>query len=410
MTKQQDHSPDEADAGRAGPLAGVRVVEFGGIGPAPFCGMLLADMGAAVTLIEKPQGTLSAQLFGGGRRTIANRGKRSIAVDLKAKAARPLIERLIRDADVLLEGFRPGVMERLGFGPESCLADNPRLIYGRMTGWGQSGPLAPRAGHDANYVALSGVLDCGRRHGEAPWAPPTIAGDMGGGLTLAWGIACALLEARRSGQGQVIDAAMSEASSQLAQGLFNLEAYGQWPARQAPNWRHEAVLDTGAPFYDVYRCADGGWVSVCPLEPQFYASFLARLGLADDPDFQSAQYDSANWPQQHARLAALFARQPRAHWEQIFADCDDCVWPVLSLAEAPRHPHNVARKAFVERDGVTHPTPSPRLSHTPAAIGGPSPVVGEQTVAILRDAGYADSEIEQLVAGGVVVAGEGADA
>ncbi|HEY5762949.1 MAG TPA: CaiB/BaiF CoA-transferase family protein, partial [Rhodocyclaceae bacterium] len=404
---QDPSSTRNGSAARGGPLAGVRVVEFGGIGPGPFCGMLLADMGAEVTLIEKPQGTLGAQLFGGGRRTIANRGKRSIAVDLKADGARQMVQRLIRDADVLIEGFRPGVMERLGFGPETCLADNPRLVYGRMTGWGQTGPLAPRAGHDANYVALSGVLDCGRRHGEAPWAPPTVAGDMGGGLTLAWGIACALLEARRSGRGQVIDAAMSEASSQLAQGLFNLEAYGQWPARQSPDWRHEAVLDSGAPFYDVYRCADGGWISVCPLEPQFYASFLQRLGLAEDPDFQTAQYDNTHWRQQHARLTALFARMPRAHWEQVFADTDDCVWPVLSLAEAPRHPHNRAREAFVERDGVTHPTPSPRLSVTPAAIGEPSPLVGEQTREILRDAGYADSEIEHMVQGGTVVVGDG---
>jgi alpha-methylacyl-CoA racemase len=397
-----------AAAPARGPLAGIRVLEFGGIGPAPFCGMLLADMGAEVTLIEKPQGTLGAQLFGGGRRTIANRGKRSIAVDLKSPAAKDVILTLIGKADVLLEGFRPGVMERLGFGPEDCFAINPRLVYGRMTGWGQSGPLAPRAGHDANYVAIAGVLDCGRRHGEAPWAPPTVAGDMGGGITLAWGIACALIEAQKSGRGQVIDAAMTEAAAQLAQGLFNLQAYGQWPARQSPEWRHEAVLDSGAPFYDVYRCADGQWLSVCPLEPQFYASFLQRLGLAEDPDFQTEQYDATQWRQQHARLAVLFARMPRAHWEAVFADTDDCVWPVLSLAEAPQHPHNRAREAFVERDGVMHPTPSPRLSRTPATPGGPSPLIGEQTRAILRDAGYADDEIDTLVQGGtVVVAGAG---
>lgn len=408
-TPTANSAPTTSAAGPADParrpLAGIRVIEFGGIGPAPFCGMLLADMGANVTLIERPQGTLSAQLFGGGRRTIANRGKRSIAVDLKAPSAKGVIDRLIDEADVLLEGFRPGVMERLGFGPDDCFATNPRLVYGRMTGWGQSGPLAQRAGHDANYQALAGVLDCGRHHGGAPWAPPTIAGDMGGGITLAWGIACALIEAQQSGRGQVIDAAMTEAAAQLGQGLFNLQAYGQWPARQNPEWRHEAVLDSGAPFYDVYQCADGGWMSVCPLEPQFYATFLQRLGLASDPDFQGQQYDPMQWRQQHARLATVFARQPRAYWEQLFADSDDCVWPVLSLAEAPQHPHNRAREAFVERDGVTHPTPAPRLSRTPASIGGSSPLVGEHSAELLREAGFGEAEIAALAADGTLPGG-----
>jgi alpha-methylacyl-CoA racemase len=221
--------PTNPDTQSRGPLAGIKVVEFAGIGPGPFCGMLLADMGAEVTLLERAGGTFASQLFGGGRKAVANRGKKSLCIDLKHPEAKALVFKLIEDADVLIEGFRPGVMERLGFGPDECLALNPRLIYGRMTGWGQTGPLAPRAGHDANYAAIAGVLDTGRHHGGAPWAPPTLVGDMGGGgLMLAWGIACALLEAQRSGKGQVIDAAMCEGAAVLAHGLFNLEALGEW--------------------------------------------------------------------------------------------------------------------------------------------------------------------------------------
>jgi alpha-methylacyl-CoA racemase len=388
----------------AGPLSGVRVIEFGGIGPGPFCGMLLADMGADVTLLERPEGTLAAQLFGGGRKTVANRGKKSLAINLKHPDAKAMAMRLIGDADVLIEGFRPGVMERLGFGPEECLAANPRLVYGRMTGWGQTGPLAARAGHDANYAAIAGALDAGRHHGGAPWAPPTLVGDMGGGgLLLAWGIACALIEVGRSGKGQVVDAAMCEGSALLAHGLFNLQALGQWPARWGQDWKPETVLDSGAPFYDVYPCADGGWISVCPLEPQFYAEFVKRLGFAGDPDFAGEQYDTSRWPARRAKLEALFAAQPRAHWEVVFDDTDDCVWPVLSLAEAPQHPHNVAREAFVEVAGVVQPAPAPRLSRTAPAVGGLPPKVGEQTRERLTAFGFTAAEIEALLQNGAVV-------
>lgn len=378
-----------------GPLAGIKVVEFAGIGPGPFCGMLLADMGAEVTLLERAGGTFASQLFGGGRKAVANRGKKSLCIDLKHPAAREIVLRLVTEADVLIEGFRPGVMERLGFGPEVCLERNPRLIYGRMTGWGQSGPLAPRAGHDANYAAIAGVLDTGRRHGGAPWAPPTLVGDMGGGgLMLAWGIACALIEVQRSGKGQVIDAAMCEGAAVLAHGLFNLQALGEWEGRCA--------IDSSAPFYDVYACADGLWLSVCPLEPQFYQAFVQRLGLAGDPDFTGAQYDTIRWPAMKQRLTDIFRSQPRAHWETLFADTDDCVWPVLDMATAPAHPHNQARQAFAEVAGVTQPTPAPRLSRTPGAIQGPPPLLGEQTRERLEHLGLGPGEIDSLIASGAV--------
>lgn len=378
-----------------GPLAGIKVVEFAGIGPGPFCGMLLADMGAEVTLLERAGGTFASQLFGGGRKAVANRGKKSLCIDLKNPEAKALVMQLIGEADVLIEGFRPGVMERLGFAPATCLALNPRLIYGRMTGWGQSGPLAQRAGHDANYAAIAGVLDTGRRHGGAPWAPPTLVGDMGGGgLMLAWGIACALLETRRSGQGQVIDAAMCEGAAVLAHGLFNLEALGEWQG--------ECAIDSSAPFYDVYECADGRWISVCPLEPQFYATFVERLGLRDDPDFSGAQYDTQRWPAMKQRLTEIFRREARAHWETLFDDTDDCVWPVLTMQEALSHPHNLAREAFVDLAGVRQPAPAPRLSRTPASIRNPPPLLGEHTRERLAALGLSHEEIERLVALGAV--------
>lgn len=392
MSSQTSHStPTRAN----GPLSGVKVLEFAGIGPGPFCGMLLADMGADVTLLERAGGTFASQLFGGGRKAVANRGKKSLCIDLKHADAKAIVLKMIKEADVLIEGFRPGVMERLGFGPEVALSHNPRLVYGRMTGWGQNGPLAPRAGHDANYAAIAGVLDTGRRHGGAPWAPPTLAGDMGGGgLLLAWGIACALLEVRRSGKGQVIDAAMYEGAALLAHGLFNLQALGEWEGHCA--------IDSSAPFYDVYECADGGWLSVCPLEPQFYSAFVKRMGLSDDPAFAGAQYDHTRWPAMRERLQPIFREQPRAYWERMFADHDDCVWPVLTMAEAPGHPHAQARQAFVEVASVVQPAPAPRLSRTPPAVRHPPPLLGEHTRECLAALGLSSNEIARLAALGAI--------
>ncbi|WP_374604088.1 CaiB/BaiF CoA transferase family protein [Niveibacterium sp.] len=381
-----------------GPLAGVRVIEIGGIGPAPFCGMLLADMGAEVVLLERSGGTLARQLFGGGRETVANRGKRSLGIDLKAPGAAEVVLRLLEQADVLIEGFRPGVMERLGLGPEACAARNPRLIYARMTGWGQTGPLAPRAGHDLNYAALSGALDAGRWHGGAPWAPPSLLGDMGGGgMMLAFGIACALLEARHSGRGQVIDAAMTEGAALLAHGLYNVHAKRE----RYPGIEH--ILDSTAPFYDVYACADGKWLSVAPLEPQFYALMLQALGLEDDPDFPVLeQYTAAHWPRMRERLAAIFAGQPREHWTSMFADSDACIAPVLDMDEAPEHPHLQAREAFIEVAGIRQPAPAPRLSATPASVRSEPPLAGEHTVELLRAFGFSDADLDALLAARVV--------
>ena len=386
----------KAQSTRQGPLSGVRVLEFSGIGPGPFCGMLLADMGAEVTLLERSGGTFASQLFGGGRKAVANRGKKSICIDLKHPASKDLVRRLIGEVDVLIEGYRPGVMERLGFGPDECLAINPRLIYGRMTGWGQNGPLAQRAGHDANYAAISGALDTGRRGQEAPWAPPTLVGDMGGGgLMLAWGIACALFEAQRSGQGQVIDAAMCEGAALLAHGLFNLQAIGAWNG--------QCVLDSSAPFYDVYQCADGLWLSVCPLEPQFYKAFVERLGLLDDPLFAGQQYDSTGWPLMKQRLTEIFRSKTRADWVALFDDTDDCVWPVLTMAEAPQHPHNQARRSFLDIDGVVQPAPAPKFSRTPGQVGSQPPIQGEHSKEQLLALGIPLPDVEAFLAAGVII-------
>ena len=385
----------DTQSAKSGPLNGIKVLEFSGIGPGPFCGMLLADMGAEVTLLERAGGTFASQLFGGGRKAVANRGKKSLCIDLKHPDSKTLIWQLIENADVLIEGYRPGVMERLGFGPEVCLAANPKLIYGRMTGWGQTGPLAERAGHDANYAALAGALDTGRHHGGAPWAPPTLVGDMGGGgLMLAWGIACALFEAQRSGKGQVIDAAMCEGAALLAHGLFNLNALGEWQG--------QCVLDSSAPFYDVYQCADGQWLSVCPLEPQFYAAFVSRLGLAQDPAFSGQQFDPMRWPQMKSRLTELFREKSRDAWMELFGDTDDCVWPVLSMSEAPQHPHNLARSSFVEIAGIVQPAPAPKLSRTPGRILQPPPLLGEHTRSQLIDLGLTAKQVDHLIANGAV--------
>ncbi len=371
-----------------GVLSGLRVVEIAGLGPAPFCGMLLADMGADVVLVERAGGGDTLSL---GRNAIVNRGKRSLALDLKDPAAIAAVLRLVDGADALIEGMRPGVMERLGLGPDTCLARNPRLVYGRMTGWGQDGPLAQAAGHDINYIALSGALWFSGQPGSPPIAPPTLVGDLGGGaLYLAMGMLAALLSARQTGVGQVIDAAIVDGSANLMNLLLSLHAAGQQPLE-----RGRGLLD-GPHWYGSYTCADGQFVSVGALEPQFNALLFARLGLADDADFRNA-YDARRWPALRERLAALFATQPRAHWTALLEGSDACFAPVLTPREALVHPHLAARAVYGERDGVLQAAPAPRFSATPSGPPGGVPARGEHGAEILRAAGLDDAAIEHLL-------------
>jgi alpha-methylacyl-CoA racemase len=374
-----------------GPLAGFRVLEFEGLGPGPFCAMLLADMGADVTLLERP-GESPARIFiGEGRQRVVHRGKRSLGIDLKRPGASNLALQLVERADVLIEGFRPGVMERLGLGPGPCLERNSRLIYARMTGWGQDGPLASSPGHDINYAAVAGILGTSSRHGGAPWAPPTFVADMaGGGALLAFAVACALLEARRSGQGQVIDAAMAEGTALLGQALFNIHGIKE------SNPLAGQLVDASAPFYDVYQCRDGRWISLAALESPFYAAFLRILGLEDDPDF-GEQNNTSKWPQMRQRLEAVFVSEDRQHWEAVFQNSEACVAPVLDLDEAPLHPQAKARGAFLKSGGITQPAPAPRLSATPARVRSLPPQRGEHTLSLMAEAGVGPEEIEQLV-------------
>ena len=372
-----------------GVLSGLRVVEIAGLGPAPFCGMLLADMGADVVLVER--GGAGGDPLSLGRNAIVNRGKRSVALDLKDPVAVDAALRLVDGADALIEGMRPGVMERLGLGPDTCLARNPRLVYGRMTGWGQDGPLAQAAGHDINYIALSGALWFSGAPGEPPMAPPTLVGDLGGGaLYLAMGVLAALLSARQTGVGQVVDAAIVDGSANLMNLLLSAHAAGQQPFE-----RGRGLLD-GPHWYGAYACADGHFVTVGALEPQFNALLLARLGLSDDPDFRNA-YDARRWPRLRERLAALFASQPRAHWVELLEGSDACFAPVLTPREALAHPHLSARGVYAERDGVLQAAPAPRFSATPSDNPGAVPARGEHGQAVLREAGLDDAAIARLL-------------
>ena len=373
-----------------GVLSGLRVVEIAGLGPAPFCGMLLADMGADVVLVERGTGR-AADPLSLGKNAIVNRGKRSLVLDLKDPAAVDALLRLVDGADALIEGMRPGVMERLGLGPDTCLARNPRLVYGRMTGWGQDGPLAQAAGHDINYIALSGALWFSGAPGEAPMAPPTLVGDLGGGaLYLAVGVLAGLLCARQTGVGQVIDAAIVDGSANLMNLLLSLHAAGQQPLE-----RGRGLLD-GPHWYGSYVCADGLFVSVGALEPQFNALLFAKLGLADDADFRNP-YDPRHWLRLRERLATLFATQPRAHWVALLEGSDACFAPVLTPREALAHPHLAARAVYAERDGVLQAAPAPRFSATPSGTPGAVPERGAQGADILREAGLAADEIERLL-------------
>ncbi|MGH6957166.1 MAG: CaiB/BaiF CoA transferase family protein [Caulobacteraceae bacterium] len=358
---------------RQGPLTGLKVVEFAGIGPGPFCGMLLSDLGADVVRIDRAGGR------GGAKTDITSRGRRSVALDLKDPAAVETALRLMEKADAVFEGFRPGVMERLGLGPEVALKRNPKLVYGRMTGWGQFGPYAQAAGHDINYIAIAGALHA--IGAERPTPPLNLVGDFGGGaLYLAFGLLAGVTHARATGQGQVIDCAMTDGAASLMAMFYGFSASGMWKDERRAN-----MLDGGAPFYDAYECADGRWIALGSIEPQFYALLLEKAGLTD-PAFK-AQMDRAAWPELKAKLAAVIKTKSRDEWCAIMEATDVCFAPVLDLAEAPRHPHNVARRTFVEVEGVTQPAPAPRFSATPGAVQGPPPAIGAHTGAVLADWG-----------------------
>jgi alpha-methylacyl-CoA racemase len=374
-----------------GPLKGIKVIEIASIGPGPFCAMMLADMGAEVIRVDR----LSAKGTG-SRADVYLRGRRSVAVDLKQPAGVEAVLRLVERADALIEGFRPGVMERLGLGPELCLARNPRLVFGRMTGWGQTGPLANAAGHDINYIALSGALHAIGRRGEKPVPPLNLLGDFGGGgMMLAFGLVCGLLEARQSGKGQVIDAAMTDGSASLMAIIYQMKAAGRWS-----NTRESNMLDGGAHFYDTYECADGRYVAIGSIEPQFYAQLLETLGL-DDPAFQK-QMSTRQWPELKAKLSAVFKTRTRDDWRALMEGTDICFAPVLDLDEAPRHPHNVARETFVEVEGVTQPAPAPRFNRTAPALQQPPAIAGEHTEAVLADWGFSVDEIGALKNAGAI--------
>ena len=378
-----------------GPLQGIRIVELAGIGPGPFCGMLLADLGAEVVLVDRRGGSLP---FGAQPKyDLTRRGKRSIAVDLKQPGAAEVVLRLVERADALIEGFRPGVMERLGLGPDVCLARNPRLVFGRLTGWGQHGPLAHAAGHDINYVALSGILNHAGHRDSAPSIPPTVVGDIGGGaMFMALGLVSGILRARETGQGQVVDGAITDGCAVMSMLVQGLRAQRLWVDRRQSN-----ALDGGAHWYDCYQCADGEWISVGALEPQFYQLLLQQCGLAGQ-GLEQAQFDVANWPALKAKFAAVFRQRTRAEWCELLEGTDVCFAPVLSFAEAERHPHNVARRAYVEVDGVSQPAPAPRFSATPGEVRAPPVAIGADTRAMLEAAGYSADEIAALSAAGVV--------
>jgi alpha-methylacyl-CoA racemase len=381
----------------SGPLDGIRVVEVAGLGPAPYACMLLAELGAEVVRVDRPGG---GPVLLPAADELLHRSRPCVAVDLKSAAGRDVLLRLAGTADVLVEGLRPGVAERLGFGPEECLERNPRLVYGRMTGWGQDGPLAQRAGHDINYLGLTGALHA-IGPADQPVPPLNLVADFGGGgLFLVVGVLSALLERAGSGRGQVVDAAMVDGASSLTTMVHGMLGAGLWQDRRAAN-----LLDGGAPFYATYRCADGGHMAVGALEPQFYAAFLEGLGLTGR--LPGGQHDVAQWPAHRARFAEVFGSRTRDEWTAVFEGTDACVTPVLGLREAPTHPHLAVRGTFVERDGHPQPGPAPRFSRTPAAVRNAPRVPGQDTREALRAWGFGDDEVADLLAAGAVVqAGE----
>jgi len=375
-----------------GPLSGLRILELAGIGPGPFCGMMLADMGAEVIRIDRPGGNPSAYVG----HNVLFRNRRSIALDLKTPAGAATVLQLCEHAHGLIEGFRPGVTERLGVGPDECLARNPRLVYGRMTGWGQDGPLAQVAGHDINYIALSGALHAMGRRGEGPMPPLNLVGDFGGGgMMLAFGMVCGLLEAQRSGQGQVVDTSMVEGSAALMAMFYGLRAQGLFSDQRGTH-----MLDTGAHFYDTYETADGKYVAIGSIETKFYQLLMEKAEL--DPAVFGKQLDTRRWPEQKARLAEVMRTKTRDEWCALMEGTDVCFAPVLSIEEAPKHPHNVARESFVTVDGAVQPRPTPRFSRTASEAPFAARMPGTDTLAVLRDCGFDQTQLDALLASGAI--------
>jgi alpha-methylacyl-CoA racemase len=379
-----------------GPLNGIKIIELAGIGPGPFCAMMLADMGADVIRVDRAQ-----SVVGGDPSSppadVLNRGRRSVGLDLKQPEGVETLLKLVDEADALIEGFRPGVAERLGVGPDVCLARNPRLVFGRMTGWGQDGPYSQMAGHDINYIALAGALEPLGRAGDKPLPPINLIGDFGGGgMLLAFGVATALVEAQRSGQGQVVDAAMVDGAAVLMTMIHAFRAMGIWEDTRGNN-----LLDTGAYYYEVYETKDDKYVSIGSLERQFYEVLLDKLGLTDDPLMPHPQ-DKAQWPAMKERFTEIFKAKTRDEWCEIFEGTDACFAPVLSMSEAPNHPHNQQRGTFVERNGVVQPAPAPRFSRTNAEIQRPPAFPGQHTDEVLDDWGFDSDEIAKLRASGAI--------
>ena len=381
-----------------GPLRGVKIIELAGIGPCPMCAMLLAELGADVVRVDRPADS-GLGIGMSPEHRLLHRSRPSIAVDLKHPDGVETVLRLVDGADALIEGFRPGVTERLGIGPEDCAERNPGLVYGRVTGWGQDGPLAGAAGHDLNYIALTGALDAIGRRGAPPTPPLNLVGDFGGGaLYLALGVVAALYEARESGRGQTVDAAMIDGAASLMTSAYALRAAG---VGDGP--RGENVLDGGAHFYEVYETSDGRYVAIAPVEPRFYAELLERIGL--DPGDTPHSMNRADWPASKAQLAARFRTRTRDEWCEVLESTDACFAPVLGMDEAHRHPHNAARATFVERDGIVQPNAAPRFDRTPGGIRSSPPAPASGTRTVLADWGFTAAEIDDLAARGVVGSG-----
>lgn len=393
MSSLRQHNRKETPVG---PLSGIKVIEIAGIGPGPFCTMLLSDMGAQVLRVDRAD-AVDNPSERDPRFEFANRGRPSVALDLKQPSAVETMKTLVSQADVLIEGFRPGVMERFGLGPEDCAAINPRLVYARMTGWGQTGMLSQRAGHDINYIAITGALHAIGPSGGAPVPPLNLLGDFGGGsLYLAFGIVCALMERQTSGKGQVVDGAIVDGAHSLMTFVHAAHARGDWKDERGAN-----MLDGGRPWYGVYETSDGKHVAVGPIEARFYSEFIQRLGL--DASTLPAQNDPKGWPVLKEQFSAAFRTRSRDEWCAVLQDSDACFAPVLGIAEASQHPHNRSRNAFLEIDGVSQPAPAPRFSRSRPEVAGPAARAGQNTRDALAAWGFAPDRVEQLIASGAAV-------